>query len=246
MKNCKLILIFLAMVSQGMFASTNTIDSDTIKTSKGDLIIYFVGHGTLYFKFNNHIIHVDPVSRYADYSTLPKADIILVTHQHGDHYDTAAIQSILKPRTDFIYTKACSESANLGGRVVKNGDSVLVDDIKIESVPAYNIEHKRDNGNPFHPKGEGNGYVLTFGDKRIYIAGDTENIPEMASLKNVDIAFLPMNLPYTMTPEMVVNAAEMIKPRILYPYHYGNTNTDELLKLLENKKLCEVRIRQMQ
>jgi L-ascorbate metabolism protein UlaG (beta-lactamase superfamily) len=108
------------------------------------------------------------------------------------------------------------------------------------------LVHKRDNGTPFHPKGEGNGYVITFGNTRVYIAGDTENVPEMGELKNIDIAFLPMNLPYTMTPEMVAQAVADFKPKILYPYHYGNTDVEELLKLLENNKQCEVRIRQMQ
>jgi L-ascorbate metabolism protein UlaG (beta-lactamase superfamily) len=103
----------------------------------------------------------------------------------------------------------------------------------------------RSPGKPFHPKGEGNGYVLTFGDTRVYVAGDTENIPEMAQLKNIAIAFLPMNLPYTMTPEMVAAAADSFHPRILYPYHYGNTDPNELVQLLKNDKEIEVRIREL-
>ena len=91
----------------------------------------------------------------------------------------------------------------------------------------------------------GNGYVLTFGDKKVYVAGDTENVPEMKNLKNIDIAFLPMNVPYTMTPEMVADAVKMFNPKILYPYHYGNTNVDDLVKLLKDKKDCEIRIRSM-
>jgi L-ascorbate metabolism protein UlaG (beta-lactamase superfamily) len=117
--------------------------------------------------------------------------------------------------------------------------------LKIEAVPAYNIVHERSSGLPFHPKGNGNGYVITFGDKRVYVAGDTENTPEMKKLKDIDIAFLPMNLPYTMTPEMVADAAKAFRPKILYPYHFGNTDTSELVRLLEGEEGIEVRIRDM-
>jgi L-ascorbate metabolism protein UlaG (beta-lactamase superfamily) len=126
-----------------------------------------------------------------------------------------------------------------------NGETIKVDDLIIEAVPAYNIVHMRSQGVPYHSKGEGNGYVLTLGDKRVYIAGDTENIPEMKNLKNIDIAFLPMNLPYTMTPEMVADAARAIRPRILYPYHYGETDPNELVNLLKGEQGIEFRIRKM-
>ncbi|MFQ5722189.1 MAG: MBL fold metallo-hydrolase, partial [Candidatus Aminicenantales bacterium] len=116
---------------------------------------------------------------------------------------------------------------------------------KIEAVPAYNIVHKRSSGLPFHPRGIGNGYVINFGDKRVYVAGDTENIPEMKQLKNIDIAFLPMNLPYTMTPEMVAEAARMFRPKILYPYHYGQTDTSKIVELLKDDKDIEVHIRKL-
>ena len=118
--------------------------------------------------------------------------------------------------------------------------------LRIEAVPAYNMVHMRSGGIPFHPKGVGNGYVVTFGDKRVYLAGDTENIPEMKDLKGIDIAFLPMNLPYTMTPEMVADAAMTLKPSILYPYHYGDTDTLKIVDLLKDAKEIEVRIRKMQ
>jgi len=116
----------------------------------------------------------------------------------------------------------------------------------VEAVPAYNIVHMRSPGVPFHPKGIGNGYIVTFGDTRVYVAGDTENIPEMKALKAIDIAFLPMNVPYTMTPEMVADAARSIRPRILYPYHYGTTDTSRLVDLLRGEEGIEVRIRRMQ
>jgi L-ascorbate metabolism protein UlaG (beta-lactamase superfamily) len=142
-------------------------------------------------------------------------------------------------------TKICAEKVS-GGIVMKNGDVKTVAGLKIEAVPAYNIVHKRSGGQPFHPKGRGNGYVITFGKTRVYIAGDTENTPEMKQLKKIDIAFLPMNLPYTMTPEMVADAALALKPKVLYPYHYGRTDPQELVKLLKDAKEIEVRVRKLQ
>ena len=130
--------------------------------------------------------------------------------------------------------------------VMKNGDTRTVKGLTFEAVPAYNIEHMRSPGNPFHPKGVGNGYVITFGDKKLYIAGDTENIPEIKELVGIEIAFLPMNLPYTMTPEMTADAALSFKPKILYPYHFGDTDTDRLIELLKDNPEIEVRIRELQ
>ena len=128
---------------------------------------------------------------------------------------------------------------------MKNGDSGTFAGLNIKAVAAYNIERKRADGNAFHPKGNGNGYVIQFGDKKVYVAGDTENIPEMKSLKDIEIAFLPMNLPYTMTPEMVVEATKLFKPKVLYPYHFGNTDTNKLVELMKNQNKTEVRIRKL-
>ena len=128
---------------------------------------------------------------------------------------------------------------------MKNGDVQTIEGILIEAVPAYNRVHRRDNGQPYHPQGDGNGYVLTFGDKRIYIAGDTENIPEMKALTGIDFAFLPMNLPYTMTPEMAADAARAFRPKVLYPYHYGETDVYRIMELLKDSPNIEVRIRRM-
>ena len=218
--------------------------TDIIKTSDGDLKITFIGHGTLMFAFDQQIIHVDPFSKVADYSKLPKADVILITHEHFDHLDLKALEHIRTEKTKVVLTAACSKQVK-NGIIMKNGDVQTVNGLKIESIPAYNLVHKRDNGQPFHPKGVGNGYIITFGDRRVYVAGDTENIPEMKSLREIDCAFLPMNLPYTMTPEMVADAAKAFKPKILYPYHFGNTDTSKLLTLLQDQKGIEVRIRNM-
>jgi L-ascorbate metabolism protein UlaG (beta-lactamase superfamily) len=237
-------VIFLSFALIG--AAQQQFEEDIIPTSKGDLKITFIGHGTLYFTFEGKIIHVDPVGGEADYSLLPKADLILVTHEHGDHLDVDILKKISTEKTDLVFTQKCMERANIQDAIVmKNGDTRTVQDIEIEAVPAYNIKHMRSPGNPFHPKGDGNGYVLIFGGKRIYVAGDTENTPEMKALKDIDVAFLPMNLPYTMIPEMVADAAKAFKPKILYPYHYGNTNPQELVELLKEEKDIEVRIRDM-
>ena len=219
-------------------------EQDIIKTSSGDLKITFIGHGTLMFMFDGKVIHVDPQSEKADYAKMPKADIVLVTHEHGDHLDPQAISILAQNDPEVVLTRACVEDV-AGDIVMKNGDVQIVRGLKMEAVPAYNIVHKRSNGQPFHPKGRGNGYIITFGDKRVYVAGDTENTPEMKKLKNIDVAFLPMNLPYTMTPEMVADAAKAFKPKVLYPYHYGQTNTDTIVNLLNGAKGIEVRIRKM-
>ena len=219
-------------------------EQDIIQTSAGALKITFIGHATLMFNFKGRVIHVDPVSREADYTNMPRADLILVTHEHGDHLDTKVINMLRKEGTQLLLTKAC-DSKVPGGLVMQNGDVQTVLGLKIEAVPAYNIVHKRSSGEPYHPRDRGNGYVVTFGDKRVYLAGDTENTPEMKRLKNIDIAFLPMNVPYTMTPEMVADAAKAFKPKILYPYHYGQTDPQRLVNLLKDSKDIEVRIRKM-
>lgn len=232
-------LIFVLLLS-----AQQEFEKDIIKTSLGDLEITFIGHGTLMFEFGGKVIHVDPVSREANYSNMPKADLILITHEHSDHFDLDVIQMLTTPKTDIVLTEICAKHGG-SGIVMKNGDVKNVSGLKIEAVPAYNILHKRKSGKPFHPKGDGNGYVITFGDKKVYVAADTENIPEMKKLKNIDIAFLPMNLPYTMTPAMVADAVKMFNPKILYPYHYGKTDPTRLVDLLKDNKSIEVRIRKM-
>ncbi len=234
--------LIIALISFSFSMDQDNLNYDVIKTSKGDLKMYFINHGTLMFIFNDQVIHVDPVSRAADYSSLPKADVILVTHQHGDHLDKSAIQKIAKTDTKIYLTQSCYNEINMG-EVMQNGDIKSFNGIHIEAVPAYNVVHKRDDGEPFHPKGTGNGYVINFGDKSVYIGGDTENVPEMKDLKNIDVAFLPMNLPYTMTPEMVSEAVSMFHPKILYPYHFGQTDTQQLVNLMKDQKGTELRIR---
>ncbi len=234
-----------SVVQEG--SAADKYEKDTIGTSDGSLEITFIGHATLMFRFNNMVIHVDPVSAEADYTKMPKADLVLITHHHYDHLDLNAIRPITKDDTTFVLTELCMKDAGeLKNTVImKNGDEKVVDGFNIKAIPAYNIKHMRSPGMPFHPKGEGNGYIVTFGDKKVYIAADTENTAEMKALKDIDIAFLPMNLPYTMTPEMVADGAKAFRPKILYPYHYGETDTSKIIALLKDEKDMDVRIRQM-
>jgi L-ascorbate metabolism protein UlaG (beta-lactamase superfamily) len=238
-------LIFVLMLILAAFGITpaggNKFPQDVYKTSIGKLTITFIGHGTLMLEINGKVFHVDPWSQLADYESLPKADAILITHFHPDHLDTNAIGQISKPSTLIIEPLNVFDVLKKG-TVIKNGETQTVLNIKVGSVPAYNTTEGRDK---YHPKGRDNGYVLTIGDKRIYIAGDTENIPEMAALKNIDIAFLPMNQPYTMLPEQVVVAVKMFHPKILYPYHYGDTDLSPLKKLLSSDHAVKLRIRPM-
>jgi L-ascorbate metabolism protein UlaG (beta-lactamase superfamily) len=243
------VVLVLALAGCGQAPETRSekpmFEEDTLTTSAGPLKITFVGHGTLMLTCGSAVVHVDPWSKKADYAKMPKADVILVTHGHRDHLDAEAIAAVRQEGTTVLLPAKCA-AAVTGGVVMKNGDARTVKALKIEAVPAYNTVHQREPGVPYHPRGEGNGYVITFGDTRVYVAGDTENVPEMKGLKGIDVAFLPMNLPYTMTPEMVADAAKAFRPKTLYPYHTGKTDTSALVKLLAAEESIEVRIRGME
>jgi L-ascorbate metabolism protein UlaG (beta-lactamase superfamily) len=234
-------IIFTAMIIKGY--SQNSPEFDKIITSSGIAELHFIGHGSLMFKVNGFVIYIDPVRSSGNYDFLPKADVIMVTHEHGDHLDIKLINDLKKEGT-LLFCNQNSISKVPWAMAMKAGDRQEINNIIIEAVPAYNIVNESSPGHPFHPKGAGIGYILTIGGKRIYIAGDTENTTEMKSLRNIDVAFLPMNLPYTMTPAMVADAALAFKPKILYPYHFGETDTNEIVKLLNNSGI-EVRIRNL-
>lgn len=196
--------------------------------------IHNLGHSSLMIEYNNLIIHIDPRSSEANYDLLPDADLILISHGHSDHYDVNALNKIKKTGTKLICTQEVKNKNTYTGTiyVMNNGDSLKINDIPIKAVPAYNIVNSTN-----HPKGIGNGYLLSIGEKRIYIAGDTENIPEMSTFGKVDYAFLPMNLPYTMTPEMAADAAKKVKPDVLYIYHFGTSDTAKVRTLLIAEKM---------
>jgi len=237
---CVLLLTVALMFTLASMSAAVT-QVDTIETESGELAITHVGHGSLFFNFNGKVIHIDPYGKLANYEDFPDADIILITHEHRDHLDLDTIEKIRKDGTVIICNRGTKDQLP-DALVMLNGDKKTVFDITIEAVAAYNLVHMRSEGVPYHARGNHNGYIITFSDKRIYVAGDTENVPEMKELDDIDIAFLPMNLPYTMTPEMTAAAARMIMPRILYPYHYGSTNTEELTDLLKGSGI-EVRVK---
>ena len=222
---------------------TKPLETDTFKTKSGkDVVITFIKHGSLMLSYNGKYIQIDPVSQYADYQSFPKADVILITHEHADHLDLQAIQAVSKNQTEVLINESGYKKLEKGN-ILKNGDETFIlGDVKVEAVPAYNTTAGREM---YHPRHRDNGYVLTFDGLRIYVAGDTEDIPELKELKEIDVAFLPVNQPYTMTVDQAARAARMFSPKVLYPYHYGSTAIDELPAKLKGSGV-EVRIRQMQ
>ncbi len=232
----------LAILLAAASAAAAPLSRDTIPTTAGPLEITFIGHGTLMLTWNDRVIHVDPWTRLADYTALPKADLVLITHAHRDHLDPAALALLRTPATAVVAAPVCQGKVE-GAVILANGASHDAAGVHIDAVPAYNLAHVRESGEPYHPRGEGNGYVLTFGDVKVLVAGDTENIPELKALSSIHVAFLPMNLPYTMTPEMVADLARALRPRILYPYHYGDTDPQRLVELLKDAPDIDVRVR---
>lgn len=218
------------------------IDSFTTKNGK-NLNITFFKHASLLLDYAGKKIFVDPVSEYADYTRQPKADFILITHEHHDHFDPKAIAALETEETSIVTNPVCQKMLGKG-QAMKNGEVIqFAPDIRIEAIPAYNTTPGREI---YHPKGRDNGYILTLDDTRIYIAGDTEDIPEMEQIKDIDIAFLPVNQPYTMTPAQAIRAAKIIHPHILYPYHYGDTDINQVKDGLKDEPEIEVRIRALQ
>lgn len=233
-----LMMAFIANIS---LMGQDAFQRDTIETQMGPLVITFIGHSTLQFTWQDQQIYVDPVAQMADFVKFPKADLILITHDHGDHFDKVTVNNLLKPETIIILTEACYDDFR-NGIVMKNGSFQSFKGIDIEAVPAYNIIQRRGNGKPYHEKGVGNGYMVTFGATRVYIAGDTEYIPEMKDFGKIDIAFLPVAEPYTMTIPMVDLAARTLLPTILYPYHLNKTDPDAIVKVLLDSGI-DIRIR---
>ena len=205
---------------------TTKVETDIFTTQSGKLVkIHALMHSSIRIEYDGREIEIDPCGnlrgRTVDYSAMPKADIILVTHEHFDHYDTAAIRQLTTNGTQLIMNPSCVELYG-GGTAMKNGDKRrLAEGITLMVVPAYNTTKGHQQ---FHPKGRDNGYILILDDLRIYIAGDTEDIPEMTDIKDIDITFLPCNQPYTMTPEQLVKVAKTVNPKVLFPYHYGETD----------------------
>lgn len=221
--------------------------TDTFATESGKSVSFHcIKHGSLRIQFDNLEFQIDPVEQLdgndTDYAAFPKADYILVTHEHYDHLDENAIAKLEKQDTAIITNNICAQKLGRG-IVMANGDSkILRDDIKIEAVPAYNTTSGHEK---FHPKGRDNGFILTLDGFRIYIAADTENIPEMANIKDIDVAFMPCNQPYTMTPQQLAKAAAVVAPKVLFPYHFSNTPKDQMKSALAGSDI-DLRIRNYQ
>lgn len=221
----------------------DTYEVDVFKTKNGkEVKFHALMHSSIRIEYDGKEIQIDPCAklrdRTVDYTVMPKADYLFVTHEHMDHYDSTTIALLSKQQTQLVMNKRCADMYG-SGTVMVNGQSKMFNDIKVEAVPAYNTTEGRQQ---YHPKGRDNGYVLTLDGLRIYIAGDTEDIPEMKNIKDIDIAFLPCNQPFTMTPEQLVRAAKVIKPKVLFPYHYGQTDVSNIPSLLQSEGI-DVRIR---
>jgi L-ascorbate metabolism protein UlaG (beta-lactamase superfamily)/rhodanese-related sulfurtransferase len=234
----------LAWKEAGMPVTTETYEVDVFKTKSGKTVkFHALVHASIRIQYDGKEIEIDPVTKLGektiDYAAMPKADYLLVTHEHFDHFNQDAIKLLSGDKTRFITNKRCADMFG-SGEVMANGDKMLIaDDFTIEAVPAYNTT---EGHTQFHPKGRDNGYILTIDGLRIYIAGDTEDIPEMEAVKDIDVAFLPCNQPYTMTTEQLVRAAKIVKPKVLFPYHYGQTDVSGVPSLLQSDGI-DVRIR---
>jgi L-ascorbate metabolism protein UlaG (beta-lactamase superfamily) len=226
---------------------------DQIPTDKGALVIHPIRHASFVMQWDGKTIYADPVGGGKLFADLPGPNLVLITHIHSDHFDPKTLEAIIPggQKPTIIVPKSVDEKSpdSLRGKatvkVMADGEKAEVEGITIEAVPAYNTTPGKER---FHPKGRDNGYVVTVGGKRVYIAGDTEDVPEMRALKEIDIAFLPMNLPFTMTVAKAADAIRAFKPKIVYPYHYRSSNgekadMDELKRLVGTDSGVEIRAR---
>jgi L-ascorbate metabolism protein UlaG (beta-lactamase superfamily) len=222
--------------------------TDEVRTSRGVLRITPIFHGSVMLEFEGKVIHIDPWSQ-GDYAGVPQADLILITHTHADHMDRAMIDKLKKPSTILLSSPAVADTLNCSCKEVEtisNGSKKTVMGIEIEAVPMYNMVQGARQDEPFHHKGIGNGYILNFGDTRVYISGDTECIPEMKSLKNIDVAFICMNPPRTMSALEAAACVKEFRPKIVYPYHYRGQKVQDFADALKNTSGVEVRLRKLE
>ena len=241
------VLVCCSAVSTSLGAE---LSGDQIATDKGNLVIHPIHHATFVMQWNGKTVYVGPVGGAKLFADLPKPDLVLVTHIHGDHFDPATLEAVTPPVVVVPKTVAEKIPESLRAksvvRILANGEKTEAAGIAVEAVPAYNTTAGKEK---FHPKGRDNGYVLTMGGKRVYIAGDTEDTAEMRALKDIDVAFLPMNLPYTMSVAKAADAIRGFKPRIVYPYHYrshdgAKADMEQLKKLVGEQSGVEIRVRE--
>jgi L-ascorbate metabolism protein UlaG (beta-lactamase superfamily) len=241
------LVLVVACLSLVVVGRAGTDSDTTIATENGPLVIHPVEHATFVMQWNGKTIAVDPIGGAASFASFGKPDVILITHIHGDHLSVDTVNAVAQPSTLIVAPASVAQEFPSTDRdritVVANGESVTWGDSVIEAVPMYNLTPERQN---FHPKGRGNGYVVTLGNTRVYIAGDTEDIPEMRSLENIDVAFVCMNLPYTMDVDAAADAVREFKPKVVIPYHYrgqgGMSDLDAFRSLVSNDPNIEVRL----
>lgn len=217
---------------------------DAVATSRGDLIIHPLNHATFALGWAGKVVYVDPVGGAARFEGLPSPDVVLVTDVHGDHLSADTLAAVVRSSTVLIVPQAVKdtlpEALASTARVLGNGQSTEVAGFGVEAVPMYNLTAERLQ---YHAKGRGNGYLLTLGGKRVYIAGDTEDIPEMRALSGIDVAFIPMNLPFTMTVEQAADAVRAFKPKVVYPYHSRGSDLEAFTQRVGTDVGVEVRVR---
>jgi L-ascorbate metabolism protein UlaG (beta-lactamase superfamily) len=211
----------------------------TFATAAGEVKITPIYHATAMIQAGGDIIYIDPAPP-ANISGLSPADLILITHDHPDHLNPADITALSKTGTEIV-TPAAVQQTVTSAKVLTNGQSMTWRKWKITAVPIYNIHQQMPNVMPYHAKGHGNGYLLTYGGKNFYVAGDTEGTPEMSELKNIEVAFIPMNLPYTMSPDDAAAAVKAFHPKIVIPYHYRGQDTQKFADDLKGSGI-EVRL----
>lgn len=221
--------------------SSSHLRTDVVQTSSGELRITPIFHASLMLEFGGKVIHVDPYSQ-GDYTGVAQADLILITDVHQDHQDRALIDKLKKTGTIVVAPAAVAKTIT-EAQPIANGERKTVAGIEIEALPMYNLTRGPQAGTVFHEKGRGNGYILNLGGKRLYLSGDTECTPEMKALQNIDIAFISMNLPYTMTPGEAADCAKAFRPKIVYPYHFRGSDPQEFAGALTGTPGVEVRIR---
>lgn len=232
-----------------LFANKSNEQVDTLQTSAGELQIRPIYHGSVMLEFGGKVIHVDPWSQ-GDYTGMPQADLIVITHTHADHLDRSMVDKLRKPDTIIVGPPAVIDTLNCAPQcgdvqAISDTEKKTVMGIEIQGVPMYNIVQGSAPGKPFHHRGVGSGYVLTLGDTRVYFSGDTECTPEMKALKNITVAFLSMNPPRTETPLEAAECAKAFRPRIVYPYHYRGSKPEDFADALKGTGV-EVRIRKLE
>jgi L-ascorbate metabolism protein UlaG (beta-lactamase superfamily) len=239
------LLIFPALLG----ADSSNAQVDVIKTSRGELRVRPLYHGSVMLEFGGKVIHVDPWSQ-GDYTGVPQADLIVVTHTHADHLDRMMIDKLRKNGTIIVGSPAVIDTLNCAPacgevEIISDSEQKTVMGIEFEGVPMYNLVRGSGPGKPFHHKGVGSGYVLNFGDTRVYFSGDTECTQEMRALKNISVAFLSMNPPRTESTLEAAECAKAFKPKIAYPYHYRGSKPEEFADALKGTSV-EVRVRKLE